>query len=47
MEQNQVDNPWKSGEITAVKVITNLGLKKTTFYKLVKKYERDIKNNLI
>ena len=29
-------NEWKSGSITAVRAMKNLGLKKTTFYKLVK-----------
>ncbi|MBB6281813.1 recombinase family protein [Geobacillus subterraneus] len=30
---------WKSGEITAVQFMEMLGLKKTTFYKIVKEYE--------
>lgn len=30
---------WKAKEITAVKAMKILGLKRTTFYKLVKKYE--------
>lgn len=30
---------WKSGEITAVKAMKELNLKKTTFYRLVKEYE--------
>jgi DNA invertase Pin-like site-specific DNA recombinase len=30
---------WKSGEITAVQFMDMLGLKKTTFYKIVKEYE--------
>ena len=30
---------WKAGNITAVQAFTSLGLKKATFYKLVKKYE--------
>lgn len=30
---------WKSGEITAVKAMKELDLKKTTFYRLVKEYE--------
>jgi DNA invertase Pin-like site-specific DNA recombinase len=30
---------WKAGEITAVKAMRELGLKKTTFYRLVKEYE--------
>lgn len=32
---------WKSGEITAVKAMDETGLKKTTFYKLVKKFEKE------
>ncbi|MBK5483154.1 hypothetical protein JFV29_14910 [Peribacillus sp. TH16] len=43
MEQNQVDNPWKSGEITAVKAITNLGLKKTTFLSWLKNTKEILK----
>jgi DNA invertase Pin-like site-specific DNA recombinase len=31
---------WKSGEITAVQFMDMLGLKKTTFYKIVKEYEQ-------
>ncbi|MGM0878740.1 MAG: hypothetical protein ACQEWV_29680 [Bacillota bacterium] len=34
---------WKAGEMTAVKAMGELGVKKTTFYKLVKEYERDFK----
>jgi DNA invertase Pin-like site-specific DNA recombinase len=30
---------WKSGEITAVKAMELLSMKRTTFYKLVKQYE--------
>lgn len=30
---------WKSNDITAVKAMEKLGLKKSTFYKLVKQYE--------
>lgn len=30
---------WKEGKITAVECFTRLNLKKSTFYKLVKKYE--------
>lgn len=30
---------WKLGEMTAVKAMQELGLKKTTFYKLVREYE--------
>lgn len=32
-------NQWKSGEITAVKAMELTGVKKTSFYKLVKQYE--------
>ncbi|WP_322789588.1 tripartite tricarboxylate transporter substrate-binding protein [Paenisporosarcina antarctica] len=33
---------WKSGEITAVKAMQEIGVKKTTFYKLVREYEESI-----
>lgn len=36
----QVYNEWKSGDITAVYAMNQLGIKKTTFYKLVKEYEK-------
>ena len=36
---NEVYNQWKNGDIKAVKAMELLGLKKTTFYKLVKQYE--------
>lgn len=32
-------NNWKAGEITATKMMEQLGLKRNTFYRLVKKYE--------
>lgn len=32
-------NNWKSGEMTAVKAMQEIGVKKTTFYKLVREYE--------
>lgn len=35
---------WKSGVITGVEAMKQLGLKKTTFYKLVKLYEENNKN---
>jgi DNA invertase Pin-like site-specific DNA recombinase len=35
-----VYNNWKHGELTAVKAFKELKLKKTTFYKLVKLYEK-------
>lgn len=36
---NEVYNQWKGKEITAVKAMELLGLKKNSFYKLVKEYE--------
>jgi DNA invertase Pin-like site-specific DNA recombinase len=42
-EFKEVYSRWKAGEITAVKAMEESGLKKTTFYKLVKKHERDLK----
>jgi len=30
---------WKTKEITAVKAMEEIGVKKTTFYKLVREYE--------
>ena len=35
---------WKSGEITAVKAMKELGVKKTTFYNKVKEFEETILN---
>lgn len=35
-------NEWKSGSITAVQAMKNIGLKKTTFYKLVNEYEKSV-----
>lgn len=32
---------WKSGTITATKAMEDLGLKRTTFYKLVRQHEKD------
>jgi DNA invertase Pin-like site-specific DNA recombinase len=40
-EFKEVYKRWKSGEMKAVKAMEELGMKKTTFYKLVKEYERD------
>ncbi|MFS0890217.1 recombinase family protein [Peribacillus frigoritolerans] len=37
----EVYDLWKAGEKTAVKAMAELGVKKTTFYKLVKEYEKD------
>ncbi|HER2169517.1 TPA: hypothetical protein VJS58_001805, partial [Streptococcus pyogenes] len=42
-EFKEVYNHWKVGEVTAVKVMGELDVKKTTFYMLVKEYERDLK----
>jgi len=36
---------WKSGSITAKECMEQLELKRTTFYKLAKKYEEDINEN--
>jgi DNA invertase Pin-like site-specific DNA recombinase len=46
-EFKEVYSRWKAGEMTAVKAMEELDLKKTTFYKLVKKYESDLKNQSI
>lgn len=35
-------NEWKSGSITAVQAMKYLGLRKTTFYKLVNEYEKSV-----
>jgi DNA invertase Pin-like site-specific DNA recombinase len=43
-EFKEVYKRWKSGEMKAVKAMEELGMKKTTFYKLVKEYEREKKN---
>lgn len=39
--KSKVYDRWKAGEITVVKAMRKL--EKTTFYKLVKKYEIDFK----
>ena len=36
---NEVIDLWQSGEITAVKAMELTGLKKTTFYKLLKQQD--------
>ncbi|WP_277585239.1 hypothetical protein [Psychrobacillus antarcticus] len=33
---------WKSGEIIAVKAMQEIGVKKITFYKLVREYEETL-----
>lgn len=35
---------WKEGELSAVKAMNEAGLKKTTFYKLVREYEKNNKS---
>lgn len=42
-EFREVYDRWKAGEMTAVKAMEELNVKKTTFYKLVKEYENDMK----
>ncbi len=39
-EWEKIYRLWKNGSITATKAMDDLNLKRTTFYKLVKKYER-------
>ncbi|OAH54295.1 DNA recombinase [Domibacillus aminovorans] len=39
-EFKEVYDRWKAGEMTAVKAMGELGVKKTTFYKLIKEYEK-------
>lgn len=46
-EFKEVYDRWKAGEMTAVKAMGELGVKKTTFYKLVKKHEKDLKSTTI
>ncbi|SNT52744.1 hypothetical protein SAMN05444672_14029 [Bacillus sp. OK838] len=45
-EFKEVYDLWKAGEMTAVKAMAGLGIKKTTFYKLIKEYEKDSKKPL-
>jgi NAD(P)-dependent dehydrogenase (short-subunit alcohol dehydrogenase family) len=45
-EFEQVYDHWKSGEMAAVKAMQEIGVKKTTFYKLVREYE-DLRNKSI
>ena len=42
-EFEQVYDQWKAGEMTAVKAMQEIGVKKTTFYKLVREYEGALK----
>ena len=46
-EFKEVYDLWKAGEITAVKAMSELGVKKTSFYKLVKEYENDFKKIIL
>lgn len=41
-EFKEIYKKWKSEELTAVKAMEALGFKKTTFYKIVKEYEKDL-----
>ena len=38
-EWDQIYNQWQDGDITATKAMELLDMKRTTFYKLVKKYK--------
>ncbi|MGM0924053.1 MAG: recombinase family protein [Bacillota bacterium] len=40
---NEIYIRWKAGEMTAVKAMEELGVKKTTFYKLVNEHEKGFK----
>ena len=42
---NQIYFRWKSMQITAVDAMKQLGLKKSTFYKLIKEYEDNFKKS--
>jgi DNA invertase Pin-like site-specific DNA recombinase len=46
-EFKQTYHRWKSGEMTAVRAMQEIGVKKTTFYKLVKEYEGKLKTTNI
>ena len=39
---NQIYPRWKNGTITAVRAMNDLGLKRSTFYKLVHRYEEGL-----
>lgn len=43
----EIYNRWKSGEMTAVSAMKEAGIKKTTFYKLVKDHEEVLKKSTI
>ncbi|WP_332633972.1 hypothetical protein [Halalkalibacter flavus] len=38
----EVYHRWKTGEMTAVKAMQEVGLKKKTFYKSVREYEEGV-----
>ncbi|MED2973218.1 recombinase family protein [Fictibacillus sp. B-59209] len=42
-EFEQIYYRWKKGELSAVNAMQEIGLKKTTFYKLVREYEKNLK----
>lgn len=42
-EFKEVYKRWKAGELTAVKAMQLLNVKKTTFYRLAKEYESEVK----
>ena len=42
---NDIYPKWKNREITGTKAMELLGLKRNTFYKLVKEYESEVKDN--
>ncbi|KAA0956142.1 recombinase family protein [Planococcus sp. ANT_H30] len=42
-EFKEVYRKWKAGEFTAVQAMQELGIKKTTFYKLVRNFESEVK----
>jgi DNA invertase Pin-like site-specific DNA recombinase len=46
-EFKQAYHRWKTGEMTAVKAMKEIAVKKTTFYKLVKEYEKELKSTNI
>ena len=43
----EVYRRWKAGEMTAVKAMQEVDLKKTTFYKLVREYEEEVNSKSI
>ena len=45
-EFKEVYRKWQSGELTAVEAMQEAGVKKTSFYKLVRAFEEEITNSL-